>query len=258
MFTAKQYIKHIFTSKNEHSLHSPFMFELYNETVKSDARFYVFDAIEKVRLKLLSNPTPIWVDDMGAGSKVFKTNERKISDLAKHTLKSPVVAQFLFRLARHLKCKQFLELGTSLGITTSYLASIDKQNTVVTLEGAENILNEAQRVFNQLKLTNITSVLGAFDETLPKLLPEIETVDFVLIDGNHTKEATLRYFEMVYPKLNEDSVVVLDDIYWSKDMYEAWEQLINDTRVVVSVDFFEVGLLFFSPRQRKEHFKLKW
>jgi hypothetical protein len=45
---------------------------------------------------------------------------------------------------------------------------------------------------------------------------------------------------------------VLDDIFWSKDMYEAWKKLENHPRVTLSLELNDLGLLFFDPSLSKE------
>ena len=61
-----------------------------------------------------------------------------------------------------------------------------------------------------------------FDDAIDDFLHEgLSGIDIADIDGHHEKLATLHYFERIKPMLNPDSVVIFDDIYWSKDMYDA-------------------------------------
>jgi predicted O-methyltransferase YrrM len=101
-------------------------------------------------------------------------------------------------------------------------------------------------------------LVGNFDQILPNLLAQRKQVDFVYIDGNHTKAATLHYFQECLAKAHEGTLLIFDDIYWSKGMEEAWEEIKNHPQVTVTVDLFWIGLVYFKKGQAKEHFKLKY
>lgn len=79
----------------------------------------------------------------------------------------------------------------------------------------------------------------------------------LFIDGNHQKEATLEYFEKLLPTVHNDSVMIFDDIHWSKGMEEAWEEIKQNPQVRVTIDTFQWGLIFFRREQEKEHFIIR-
>ncbi len=79
----------------------------------------------------------------------------------------------------------------------------------------------------------------------------------LFIDGNHQKEATLAYFEKLLPTVHNDSVMIFDDIHWSKGMEEAWEIIKQHSEVRVTIDTFQWGLVFFRREQEKEHFVIR-
>jgi predicted O-methyltransferase YrrM len=89
------------------------------------------------------------------------------------------------------------------------------------------------------------------------VLEKIKTLDMLFIDGNHSYDATMRYFEMCKPYLHNQSLIVFDDIYWSKGMTQAWKEIKADPIVTVSIDLFFIGLVFFRKEQVKENFKLR-
>ena len=209
-FLVKSYIKHFFLAKNEHSLHSPFMFEFYNECIKKKIPKEQFILIENLRKQLLKNTSEITITDFGAGSKIYKSNRRRISDIAKTSLSPKNQGELLYKIVSFLKPKTIIELGTSLGITTSYLASGYKEANVFTLEGCPSIANEAQSVFNTLHFQKNTIIIGNIDDTFPKLIDNLESVDFVFFDGNHTEKATLHYFETALKKINDKLIFSLD------------------------------------------------
>jgi predicted O-methyltransferase YrrM len=79
----------------------------------------------------------------------------------------------------------------------------------------------------------------------------------VFVDGNHQKEATLRYFKLCLPKVHENSLLIFDDIYWSRGMKEAWNEIKAHPEVTVTVDLFWIGLVYFRKGQVKEDFVIK-
>ncbi|MBG14778.1 MAG: SAM-dependent methyltransferase [Crocinitomicaceae bacterium] len=258
LFIVRKYLGFYFTAKTKYGIHSPFVFDFFNQVYDSNTSYYSFVAIEYVREKLKSNSNRINVEDFGAGSRRFgKGKKRKISKIAATSLQQPKMTALLFRLINYYNLKPVvLELGTSLGITTAYLSNANKNNTVYTIEGSKEIAKVANNVFKQLALKNVKLVIGNFDMVLPRLeFPQ--PLGFVYIDGNHKKEATLSYFNWALEKANEQTIIVVDDIYWSNDMIQAWDEIKENERVSLTIDLFKLGIVFLHKVQVKEHFKLK-
>jgi predicted O-methyltransferase YrrM len=254
----KDYIKHRFTSKTRHGTHSPFVYKLTDEVIYDFSNKKVYDNIEQQRKKLLDDHTLIHVTDLGAGSHLNKNQTKKVSQIAKNALKNPSLAQLIHRLVAYQKPRNIIELGTCLGITTAYLAQAQPTANVLTIEGCPETAAVAYKNFNELNLANIELQVGNFNERLPIAIDQAETLDVVYIDGNHTKEATLNYFNWCLPKINENSLLIFDDIYWSEGMKEAWETIKSHPQVTVTVDLFWIGLVYFKKDQAKEHFKIKY
>jgi len=162
----------------------------------------------------------------------------------------------LGKLVEYYEPKSVLELGTSLGISTAYLAQGDTR--VFTVEGSEAVLNQAKLVWQNMGLEQIHSFHGPFDDLLEKVWPEIEQPTMIFIDGNHTYRATLHYFEYFIERLNTDSFIVFDDIHWSLGMEEAWKKIIADKRITLSVDIFEMGIVFLRKGVEKQHFVIRF
>lgn len=244
---ALKYLRYLFTAANGkgHGVHSPFVFEFITRVLNDNRRFYAFDGIEKIRTQLLSNHTLIEIQDFGAGSRVAKTNTRKISDVAKGSLKPAKYSQLLFRMIDYYGPKQIIELGTSLGITTAYLASANPAAKVTTFEGSGTIAQIAKQNHGSLGLANITLREGNFDEELPRWLAQNKKVDFAFIDGNHAYKPTMAYFEALLDVVEDHSILVFDDIHWSKEMEAAWAQISAHPRVTLSIDLFFIGVVFF-------------
>ena len=244
---ALKYFRYLCTAANGkgHGVHSPFVFEFITRVLNDRRNFYAFDAIEKIRLDLLSNHNTIEIEDFGAGSRVAKTNTRKISEVAKGSLKPAKYSQLLFRMIDFYTPKQIIELGTSLGITTAYLASANPAARVTTFEGSTAVAQIAWQNHQLLGLKNIILLEGNFDEQVPKWLEQHKSIDFAFIDGNHAFKPTMAYFEALLEVVHEDTILVFDDIHWSTEMEQAWAQISTHPRVTLSIDLFFIGIVFF-------------
>ena len=256
-----KYLQYWFTAKNSkgHGIHSPFVFDFVTQVLNDTGTYYCYEIVEEQRKKLLDNETLIEVMDLGAGSRKGTHSQRKISDIARNALKPSKYSRLLFRMANYFKCRSILELGTSLGITTAYLAHVHHAAQVITMEGVPAIAQLARKHFASLSLHHIALIEGNFDDTLGQALLAMPKVDFVYIDGNHRLEPTLRYFETIFPHLHEDSVVVFDDIHWSGEMETAWQHILQDARVSLSIDLFFIGIAFFKKDIKvKQNFTIRY
>lgn len=252
------YVKYRFKSGNEHNIHSPYLFEFYNNVICDENPFYIYKDIESIRAKLLLTEKNISIEDHGAGSRVNSSTKRKIKDIAKNTLKAPKYGQLLFRLVNHFKPETILELGTSLGVSTLYLAAPNSKTKVITVEGCPNTAKVAQVSFDKIGFKNIELVNDTFDNFLPMYLNKTSKLDFVFFDGNHQKDATINYFNWCVEKINNETVFVFDDIHWSGGMTEAWEAIKSHPKVTSTIDLFFVGIVFFNKDLSKEDFVLKF
>lgn len=254
----KYFSQFLFSSKNEHSLHSPFVFELFTKIIKSKARFSCFEQIERLRKQLIKNRSIVEITDFGAGSRIYKTNRREIRQIAKSAEKKPKFGELLFRLVEHFKPATIFDLGTSLGITTIYISKAYSDSKITTFEGCSVIADIATQNFKELNCKNIKLITGNIDDTLQIELSKIKQLDFVFFDANHRFEPTIKYFEFCLEKATEESIFVFDDIHWSNEMHEAWQFIRNHPRVMISIDLFYLGLVFFRKNQPKQDFVLRF
>lgn len=252
------FLKHRLTAKSRHGTHSPFVYKLTDEVIYDFKSKIDYKSIEKQRKKLFNDDSLVHVTDLGAGSHLNKSRTKKVKEIAKNALKSPALAQLIYRLAKNAHPASIIELGTCLGITTAYLSKACPEAEVITIEGCPETAKVAYRNFQELELDNVELQVGNFDNLLPDVIATKEQLDFVYIDGNHRKEATLNYFNWCLPKIHEGSLLIFDDIYWSKGMKEAWEEIKNHPEVTVTIDLFWIGLVYFRKGQVKEHFKIKF
>ena len=258
---AGKYIKYYISASNGkgHGIHSPFLFKFIKFVLNDRRHYEVYDSAEAIRDQLLKNQEIIEVEDFGAGSTVFRTKKRKISDIAATSLKPKKYSQLLFRIAQYYETQNVLELGTSLGVTTSYLAFAANNPSVTTMEGSVNIAAVSQQNFAQLRLKNINIITGDFEKTLEPFLQSSEKIDFAFLDGNHRKIPTLKYFQQILAASHEHSILVFDDIHWSKEMEETWAEIKADDAITMSIDLFFIGIVFLRKDfKAKQHFTIRF
>ncbi len=239
-------------------MHSPFAYTFNTEVLNDTRHFYAYEKIEQLRKKLLNQHRTIMVQDYGAGSHKNNQQQRTIASIAKHAAKQKKHGKLLLKMVNYYQPTSILELGTSLGIGTSYIASGNAQAKIITIEGSATIAQEATANFQHLQLQNIEQVVGTFEEALPAVLQKNAPFDFVFIDGNHTYAATKKYFQDIQPKLSAKSILIFDDIHWSAGMQQAWQEIIKDSTTMLSIDVFQFGIIFYdSSFKEKQHFILK-
>lgn len=253
----KSYLNFLKNSTNQHGVHSPFVFSLVTKCFYDKTNYPEYKTLNTYRNDLLQNHKTIEVTDFGAGSRVFKSNQRKISAIAKNAGISKKRAQLLFRIVKYFQPESILEIGTSLGLATTALSLGNQNAKVTTLEGCQETMSIAKNQFVKFDFKNINGITTEFKNYLLSENLKSEIYNLVYIDGNHSKNATLEYFELLLPSVTNDSVWIFDDIHWSQDMEEAWEIIKNHPKVKVTIDTFQWGLVFFRKEQEKEHFTIR-
>ncbi|REJ81357.1 MAG: SAM-dependent methyltransferase [Bacteroidetes bacterium] len=258
IFSAGRLLQYRLLSGSPNSVHSPFVFELYNTVIRDKTPFYFHLDVESLRSKMLLDNTVIDVRDFGTGGK--KNSRRKLSVryIASHFVQGKKYGALLSRLVNHFKPRGILELGTSLGITTLYMALPDKNAKLITLEGCPETANLAAKNFSRLGASNIELRVGEFGSTLEEACRDLKQLDFVLFDGNHRYESTMKYFHTCLNYVDEESVFVFDDIYWSPQMEKAWKEIKANEKISVSIDLYHMGLVFFRKGIPKQDFVLKF
>ena len=254
-----KYINYRLTAFTEHDIHSPFLYDFYMELIRNEHPYQDFEELDKLRKKLLADTTLIEVSDFGAGSKKLASNKRSIQQIAKHGIAQKKQAEFLYRLLNKFSPKTIVELGTSLGLTSMYLSKAVPKSTIYTIEGCPNLFSFSNVIFKKERVNNIKSHQGNFNDVLPELLKNLDTLDCLYIDGNHSYEPTMHYFELALAKKNANSIFIFDDINWSEGMQKAWKEIVANTEVKLSLDFFHFGIVFFRTENKaKEHFVLRF
>lgn len=255
---AVEYLRHRFNSKTRHGVHSPFTYRLVDKVIYDFHAKPQYQKIEALRSVLLHDERSINITDLGAGSHVNNNKQKHVKTLAKNALKPAKLAQLIHRLAADAQPDNIIELGTCLGLTTAYLASAAPQAQIISIEGCPETAAIAEENLSNLGITNSGVLVGNFDKLLPEVISLLPKLDFVFIDGNHRKDATLNYFRMCLPKLSEKSIMIFDDIYWSSGMKEAWNEIKAHPGVTVTIDLFWIGLVFVRKGQAKEDFRIRY
>jgi predicted O-methyltransferase YrrM len=256
-----KYLHYYLTASNSkgHRIHSPFVFDFIKNVLNDNRNFYSYQQVESLRAQLLKNEKIIEVEDFGAGSAMSKTNRRTVSEIVRSAAKSEKSGRLLFRIANYYQPKTMIELGTSAGLSSAYLASALPDSKLITIEGSSAMAEIAKKNLSSLGLSNIELIAGNFDDILPKILEKHPVIDLAFIDGNHRKEPTLNYFNSLVQHIADFSVLIFDDIHWSSDMEAAWQKIKNDGKVMLTIDLFFLGIVFFkSDFKTKQHFIIRF
>ncbi len=245
--------------KKGHGIHSPFLFYFLTEIIENKLKYYAYLLVDDLRKKMRKDFRIIKINDFGAGSIISSSKERrKVQSIAKYSAISRKYGELLFRIINYSKPKNIIELGTSLGISTSYLSLVDEKANIYTIEACEETAKIAKENFEQLNLQNIQLHIGEFRSELPKILKEIKQVDFVFFDGHHLRQPSLDYFHECSRYAHNDTIFVFDDIHWSEEMEQAWSEIVSSPKISLSIDLFRLGIVFFKQELSKEHFVIKF
>jgi predicted O-methyltransferase YrrM len=252
-FQFKSYITHWLDRVDDHSVHSPFYFDFYNKVIKGQQKDEEFNRIEDTRKRLLKNHSLIHVNDLGAKSPHFKSNEREVAQVAATSLAPKEYCELYVRIIHYLEAERIIELGTSLGITSLYLSS-KKDAEVFTFEGNQDSIHIAKVNFDSFERKNIRIIEGNLDSTLSNFLQDPAKIDFAFVDANHKYEPTMRYFNMLSRRMTDAGIMVIDDIHLSVEMEKAWVEMKNYDLVYGSIDLYKCGILLFDLALTRKHF----
>jgi predicted O-methyltransferase YrrM len=258
---ATKFIKYYLTASNGkgHGIHPPFIFDFITKVLNDKENYAAYKTVEQLRNNLLINKNIIKVEDYGAGSATGATKQRSISSIVKNAAKPEKFAQLLYRIVQYYSCRNIMELGTSLGISSSYMALANSFGRVITCEGSAIIAAIAKENFKKLFLQNITVFEGEFNTSYSKALLDVPSIDLLFIDGNHQYQPTIDYFIKAIPYLHEKSIVIFDDIHWSMDMEKAWNDIKKNTAISETIDLFFIGIAFFRKEQKvKQDFVIRY
>ncbi|MDX2001255.1 MAG: class I SAM-dependent methyltransferase [Chitinophagales bacterium] len=239
----KSFLQYLVKGQSRYLIHSPFVFDFINEVLNDERQFYAYEAIASIEQQYRNNQQSILLSDLGSLSQNGKTDT--VSHLFHKTALPSKHARLLFKMINYYQPQNLLEIGTGLGFSTLHLALAKKKAPFVSLEGNPMLADLALKNLHEADAHQVQILRGNFKETLPFALEKLEKLDFVFIDGNHTKEATLDYFAQCVPLTNTSTIMVFDDIYWSPGMTEAWKQITTHSQVTLAIDLWRLGIVFF-------------
>jgi predicted O-methyltransferase YrrM len=260
IFFIIKFLNYIVFAKHKfgYGIHSPFLYNFIVNVLNKNINHLTTFKIEALRHELLKVNKTISVSDLGAGSKVMISEIRKIKDIVKYSAVKKKYGELLFRMVDFYQFKSILELGTSLGIGTLYLATAGDDVEVYTIEACKETAKAAQKNFEKTGIKNIFQIVGDIDEELSNVLDTMNGLDLVYFDGNHQKEATLKYFYMCMTKIKNNTIFYFDDIHWSEGMEEAWNVIKSNKKVILSIDLFFSGIVFFNKDLSKQDVVVKY
>lgn len=241
-------------------IHSPFLYAFAENCLYSREVYPDFAFLELMRRSLKNDRTELEVTDFGRGLRFVRerTGEeplryrRSVSSIARRSLQDPSMCRLLYRMVRYFEPSSVLELGTSLGLTTAYLAKARPEARILTLEGCSHTAARADALFRESGNKNIEILIGPFSKTLPNALTKLGKPDLIYIDGDHSYEGVMGNFLQISEHIHEASVLILDDIRWSKGMKQAWLEIAGHPGATLSVDLFRLGIVFFNKSLSKQ------
>lgn len=256
-----RYLKYILISRHKwgFGIHSPFVYNFYQNILNTSKERNRLKDIKKIRKRLIKEHTLIYTTDLGTGSEKAKHRWISLKTAVKRMSIPHKYGKVLYRIIEHYSLKDILEIGTGVGVSTLYLAKGTKSKSVHTIEGDPQKAYFAKDLFKRNSLENVEVWINQFDDILFSVLKNMQHLpDFIFIDGNHRKASTIQYFETVLPFLHNNSVVVLDDIHWSKGMEEAWDEIRNYDQVTITIDLFQIGIVFFKKGLSRQNFIIRY
>ena len=248
-------VRHFFHARGPRSVHSPWLYEIYHSLRHPKA--LKESSITKLAIlhgQLRVDDTPLTFNEIGSREGRIKST---VSKVYKRIATSIRDAEMIAELAAHVNGKTILEMGTAFGTTSLAMHFAAHKSRIITLEGVPEIAAIAEEHFQKCEAENVILKTGRFSETLPQVVAEEKDLGLVFIDGHHSRKPTLDYLEMILPVLSEKAIVVLDDIYYSRDMAACWQELLQHPAFQVKMDFFRFGLLIKNANLSSETFRLR-
>jgi predicted O-methyltransferase YrrM len=251
--TLPLFIHYFFKVVDRHSIQAPFAFQFIDSLQKAIVSSRPIPDIEHERTSFAKDRSPVNGTDFGAGTSLGKST---IAKIARFGISSKYSCVFLHELANMAKAATCVELGTSLGIASAYIGRSRSLEKLYSFEGNGELAARAEALHKRLMIDKVQVIKGNIDDKLPTFLDGVGTIDLAIIDANHTSEALAHYFQLLKSKMEAHSIIFIDDIRWSRDMYSGWQELSQRSEVTVSMEFLNFGLLFFEKGLQKQHYIL--
>ena len=253
------YTKYYFTAYTKYDVHSPFLYNFITEVVEDKSHYEAYDELKKLFSELDSNNSILDIEDLGAGSTYGASKNKTVAKIFNNTAFKGKYGKLLFRIVNYYKPSTILELGTGLGIAASYMALANAQANITTIEGSAAIAHVTKEIFASLDIENIRLIEGDFDKVLPNFIEQHNSIDLALIDGNHKYASTFKYFNQLLQLCHNNTIIIFDDIRWSNEMLQAWQEIVQHSSVTLSLDLYKIGIIFFRKEFKiKQHFVIRY
>jgi len=218
-------------------VHSPFIYNLITKVIEEKTPYYFFDDIENFRKELLSRENPL--NTLTADETQHKN-----------------YGALLFRLVNFFKCRNVLQIGTSTGVMSLYLAlPLRNSCKCYALEERPGLTQSVRTFAENYSLTNLHLTEGAYAENLLKLNSDNASFDFIFINTRGDSDKTNETFRLVETFIYQNTVMVIDNIRQNKAIKNIWQEIKNRSDVTLTIDLFSLGLVFFNTQLHKQHHK---
>ena len=154
---------------------------------------------------------------------------RLIEQLELKGKKSKKYLKLLLRLCRYFKPKNILEISSSSLVKSELLAKINPESKLFYVHNNKT-----------------------------KQDPELKVMDLIFIKPDINSNNTLNDFELGLKHIHNDSFLIIENIHKTKKMENAWSKIITHNKVSVSIDLFQIGIIFFRKEQVKENFIIRF
>lgn len=245
-------LQYYLTKKNPINLHSPFLYQLYLKTFRIHYR--IPQQLISYQNKLSQCNDSIEFQSIGANKKFIKT---KVNKWEKRISTKLQKRSYIIGLAEYFNAKNILELGGGFGKTSAMLSLSLPYTEIYTIEGVTLLNNYITNLKNELNLINLHNFNLDFNTAIDKFIKENKKFELIIVDGSHHYEATINIINQLPAILSEPSIVILDDINYSRNMYLSWKEIIKNN------DFFDVkwernsyGLLIKNSNMSKQFIKI--
>ncbi|XOV95129.1 MAG: hypothetical protein ACFHWX_10540 [Bacteroidota bacterium] len=249
-FRISKYLQYRWQAKNAHGIHSPFVFEFYNKVLKRIYRDHPLET--ELKRRYLTNSENIEFKDPKT-QNIIKT---KISYLAKRTWSGISFSYFLLKLCEWLEAQSFLETGTALGMTSSVVSHAKGTTRIHTIEGSKTLADLAKKLCfypNNVQFNIIHgNIYEVFENVMRECKPEV-----VFLDADHRPEA-IHFYLKVLNEQPDIKAIIIHDIYWSKEMNQVWNEIIQDQKYPLTIDLFHAGIIFPGRDMEKQHFTVAY
>lgn len=250
-FRLLEYLRYRWQAKNAHGLHSPFVFAFYNRVLRGSKRLPEVET--EINKRYLQNISELSFQDPKTGDHIKTT----VSALAKRTWSGRSFSYFLIKLCEWIEAKCFLETGTALGIAYSMVSHSSGLRKIHSIEGSSQLAEKARELSFVPEEVESSIIQGEVKSIFSQVLMDVNP-DIVFLDADHRSETIRFYLSELKKYQGNIRAIIIHDIYWSRDMKSAWQEVVNDPDFPLTIDCFHAGIVFPNREMEKQHFVVKY